>query len=401
MSEPLDPQIASKFWTKNFILILIANFATFFGFYMLLPTLPIYVKVLTGQETLAGLAMGIFLISAIFIRPFAGRAVDSYGRKGIFILGLIIFFLCTLALNWARTLFLLFLIRFIQGFSWGYGNTAATTIVSDVLPKHRLAEGMGYFGLSMSIAMGVAPALALYIIGKYSFNLMFNVSSFAVFFAAILAIFITYHKVEKIVSKEKPIKSKLFEKTALHPSLVAFFVTLNYSSILSFLALYGVDLKIVNIGLFFSAFAVSITLTRPFLGRLADKKGYDIVMIPGLLMMIVTMLLLFKAQSLPLFITAGVIYGIGIGAVQPTLQAMSVLNVSASRRGAANGTFYTFYDLGVGLGSIIWGAVAHTMGYSLMYLSTIAPVVCALIYYLLFARQAKLLEINRKIGLQT
>lgn len=87
MSESIEPEIINKLWTKNFVVILIANFATFFGFYMLLPTLPIYIKFLSGQETLAGLAMGIFLISAILIRPFAGRAVDAYGRKGIFILG--------------------------------------------------------------------------------------------------------------------------------------------------------------------------------------------------------------------------------------------------------------------------------------------------------------------------
>ena len=164
------------------------------------------------------------------------------------------------------------------------------------------------------------------------------------------------------------------------------------SSVLSFIALYGAELKIVNIGLFFTIFAVSITLARPLLGSLADKKGYDIVIIPGLLMMTVTMLILFKAQSLPLFILAGVTYGIGLGAVQPTLHAMSVLNVSASRRGAANGTFFTFFDLGFGLGSVIWGLVAHAVGFSLMYLLTIVPILCALIFYFLFVRQAKLIE---------
>ncbi|MFZ3102516.1 MAG: MFS transporter [Desulfitobacteriaceae bacterium] len=392
MSEPLDPQISKKLWTKNFILIIVANFATLTGFYMLLPTLPIYIKVLTGQETLAGLAMGIFLVSVILIRPFAGRAVDSYGRKGIFILGLIIFLLCTLALNWARTLFVLLLLRFIQGFSWGYGNTASSTIVSDVLPRQRLAEGMGYYGLAMSVAMGLSPALALYIIGKYSFHLMFNVSAFAVFLAAILAFFVTYHKVEKLASKSDTVKADLFEKSALRPAGMAFFVTLNYSSVLSFIALYGAELNIVKIGLFFTVFAVSITLTRPLLGPLADKKGYDIVIIPGLLMMIVTMLIIFKAQSLPLFILAGVTYGIGIGAVQPTLQAMSVLNAPAGRRGAANATYFTFFDLGFGLGSIMWGAVAHAVGFSVMYLLTTVPILCALIFYVLFARQAKLIK---------
>lgn len=223
---------------------------------------------------------------------------------------------------------------------------------------------------------------------------MFDFSSFTVLLAIILAMFIVNHEEKKVSSKEKTIKTVLFERSAIRPSIVAFFVTLNYSSILSFMALYGADLKIVDIGIFFTIFALSITVSRPLLGRLADKKGYDIVLVPGLLLMNLTMLIFYKAQTLPPFILAGVIYGIGYGAVLPTTQAMSVLNVPANRRGVANGTFFIFVDLGVGLGSIIWGAVAHTVGFSLMYLSAIVPTLCALIFYLLFARESKFLEIN-------
>ena len=385
MSEYSKPGFDSKLWTKNFILILVANFAVYIGFYMLLPTLPIYVKILSGEETLSGFAMGVFLVSAVLIRPFAGRAVDTRGRKGIFLLGLIIFFLCSLVFNWVHTLLFLFLFRFIQGFGWGYCNTASGAIAADIIPKTRLAEGMGYFGLSMSIAMGLAPALALFIIGKYSFNLMFYVSAFAVVLATLLAIFMNYHNPKKDKAEVKPV---LIEKAALRPSLVAFFVTLNYSSVLSFLALYGQHLNIPNIGLFFTVYAISITISRPLFGRIADKRGYDIVMIPGLMIISLTMLILFKAQSLPAFILAGIIYGCGFGAVQPTLQAMSVLNVPPNRRGAATGTYFTFFDLGVGLGSILWGVVAHAIGYSLMYLLVIIPTLAALTIYLVLARRS-------------
>ena len=109
----------------------------------------------------------------------------------------------------------------------------------------------------------------------------------------------------------------------------------------------------------------------------------------------VTMLIFYKAQTLPFFILAGIIYGIGYGAVVPTTQAMSVLNIPANRRGAANATLYLFVDLGVGLGSFIWGALAHRVGFSLMYLLAIIPILCALVFYLLFARKAKILANNR------
>ncbi len=373
-------------WTRNFILILLTNFSFFASFYMLLPTLPMYIKFLSGTNTLSGLAMGIFLISAVFTRPFAGVALDTHGRKGILLLGLLIFFITALSFNYASTLVLLFFFRFIQGFGWGYANTATGTIAADVVPKSRLAEGMGYFALSMSIAMSVAPAVSLFLVKEYGYNLMFIVSSAVVLLAIVLASLIRHQTVIKEATK---VKKVLFEKAALRPSLVILLVTMNYSSVVTFLAMYGQSLKIADIGLFFTVFAICIIVLRPILGPLADRRGYDLVIIPGLLLMGVTTMILWKAQTLPAFVLAGIIFGIGFGAVQPTLQAMSVLIVTPERRGAATGTYLTFFDIGVGAGSVLWGWVAHSVGYSTMYLLATLPTLAAFFVYLLFSRQAK------------
>ncbi|MDD2553801.1 MAG: MFS transporter [Desulfotomaculaceae bacterium] len=87
-------------WQKDFIIISLISLFTFIGFQMLLPTLPVYVKDLGGSDTSAGLVVGIFTISAILIRSFTGQALDVYGRKGIFLAGMIIFTACALAYIW-------------------------------------------------------------------------------------------------------------------------------------------------------------------------------------------------------------------------------------------------------------------------------------------------------------
>lgn len=378
--------LAEPLWTKNFLLVLISNFATYIGFYMLLPTLPIYIKNISGKESLSGLAMGVFLISAVLIRPFAGRTLDRHGRRGIYLLGLAIFMLCSLVFTWVQGLFIFLLFRFIQGFGWGYCNTAAGTVAADAIPKSRLGEGMGYFGLAMSAAMGIAPALSLFIIEKYHFSVLFLGSTFAILVSLLAAVLISYRKVDHNPSAAK---SVLIEKRALRPSLVAFFITLVYSSVLSFLALYGAQRGISGIGIFFTVYAVTITLSRPILGRLADQRGFDIVVIPGLVIVTLTMVLFFLAQSLTMFIAAAIVFGIGFGAVQPSLQALSVLNVPPDRRGAAVGTYFTVFDIGVGLGSVLWGVVAQAVGYRMMYLLNVIPAVLALAFYLAFSRQSQ------------
>ncbi|MCL6639726.1 MAG: MFS transporter, partial [Firmicutes bacterium] len=66
-----------RLWTGNFLLLLTANFAVYVSFYMLIPSLPVYIKAITGKEALTGLAMGVFLLAAVLFRPFAGRSVDK------------------------------------------------------------------------------------------------------------------------------------------------------------------------------------------------------------------------------------------------------------------------------------------------------------------------------------
>jgi MFS family permease len=160
----------------------------FLGFQMLLPVLPVYSAKLGGADTWAGLVVGIFTFSAVIMRPIAGRLLDQKGRKGVFFYGLGVFILCTLAYNWVPSVLLLLVLRFLHGFGWGASGTATSTIASDLIPKQRFAEGMGYFGLTSTLSMAVGPALGLSIMNGYGFNTVFNLSAVTVFIAILIAL---------------------------------------------------------------------------------------------------------------------------------------------------------------------------------------------------------------------
>ncbi|MCG6171666.1 MFS transporter, partial [Anoxybacillus sp. LAT_11] len=66
-------------------------FFIFLGFQMTLPTLPLFVEHLGGNDQLIGLVVGIFTFSALLVRPFAGHALETKGRRFVFLLGLLIF----------------------------------------------------------------------------------------------------------------------------------------------------------------------------------------------------------------------------------------------------------------------------------------------------------------------
>lgn len=370
-------KIEERLWTKDFILITLISLFAFLSFQMLLPTLPVYAKDLGGSDTHAGLVIGIFTFSAVLIRPFTGYALDAYGRKGLFFIGLLIFGLSVFSYSLVPSLLMLLLVRFIHGFGWGLTSTSASTVAADIIPKSRMGEGMGYYGLAGTLSMAIAPALGLFIISKFDFKILFLLATCMIVIAILLAFSVKYHNVSMT---RRPFS--LIEKAALRPTIVIFFLTMTYGAIVSFLALYSAQLGITNIGLFFTVYALSLAVSRPFAGRMSDKIGFNVVVIPGIFFIMLAMYILYNAVNIQWFLLAGIIYGIGFGAAQPSLQALAIVSTPPERRGGANATFFTGFDLGIGISSIMWGVIAEAIGYSLMYLCAIIPALAGLVFYL-------------------
>lgn len=369
-------------WVKDYILIILVNLFTFLGFQMLMPTLPVYARNLGGSDATAGLVIGFFTLSALAIRPIAGYWLDLYGRRKVHMLGLAIFISCIFSYRFATSLVFLLAIRFMHGVGWGFTSTSASTVASDLIPRARMGEGMGYYGMATTVSMALAPAMGLFIISKYSFTTLFNFSTVLVALAILISFNISYKPLEQKITK-----MHLYEKKAMRPAVVMFFVTMTYGAVIAFLVLYAAEKGIENIGIFFTVYALSLAVFRPLSGRLTDIKGFDFVVIPGIILVGLAMLILSIASSLTGFLVAAVVYGAGFGTVQPSLQALAILLAPAERRGIANATFFSGFDLGIGLSSVMWGAISGITGYSLMYVLSVIPVALGLLTYMITGKK--------------
>ena len=58
-------------------------------------------------------------------------------------------------------------LRLLHGLAWGLSSTAIMTVVADIIPHKRFAEGMGYFAVASAIATAVAPALSIGVLASY------------------------------------------------------------------------------------------------------------------------------------------------------------------------------------------------------------------------------------------
>ena len=376
-----------KIWSRDFLFIFLANFFIFLGFQMTLPTIPLFVEELGGNDQLIGFVVGIFTFSALLVRPFAGRMLETKGRGFIYLIGLAIFVVSVGSFGFAVSIAFLFLMRIVQGVGWGFSTTASGTIATDLIPPRRRGEGMGYFGLSGNVALAMGPTLGLALAEVITFKQLFLGSAFLGLTAFLLASRITYKKVEKSEQELERRKWDVYEKSALQPSLLLLFITVTFGGIASFLPLYSAQKGIEGIQWYFFIFAMALMLSRSFAGKLYDKKGHGAVFLPGTLLIMIAMILLaWLPNSLVMYIAAG-LYGLGFGSVQPALQAWAVQDAPMNRKGMANATFFSFFDLGVGVGAMAFGQIGHWLGYGSIYIASALSVSVSILLYMIMTKR--------------
>ncbi|ETT64540.1 MFS transporter [Paenibacillus sp. FSL H8-0457] len=370
-----------RLWTKPFIQMTVGMLFLFTGFYLLLPTLPLYIKHLGGSETQVGLAAGAFTLTAVVFRPMVGGLVDRYGRRAFYVWGLIFFVLSMYLYDWVGSILLLLALRILHGASWAFSTTSIGTVITDLIPISRRGEGMGWYGMAMTVAMAIGPMLGTYIVSGYSFRTLFLVATGLSLIAFILA----YMTRAPYQAKPSAGRIQLVEKSVLPVTAAIFFLAVAYGGITTFLPLFAESIR-VNPGTFFLVYAVALTLIRPFAGKLSDRFGEAAVIIPSLVITAGALIVLSQSSGLPGLITAAILYGIGFGSAQPALQAATLRIAPENRRGAANASFMTAFDLGIGLGAILLGLVSERIGYAYLFTVTAVSVVVSLVIFAVFVR---------------
>ena len=135
--------------------------------------------------------------------------------------------------------------------------------------------------------------------------------------------------------------------------------------------------------IYFVIYALSLLSTRLFAGQLYDRRGMVVVFIPGIVLIVIAMVMLSMMTAPMTLYFAAIFYGFGFGLVQPALQAYAVQRATINRRGMANATFFSAFDVGVGLGAMSFGFVANYLGYSSIYLISAISAVLSLTAFLI------------------
>ncbi len=371
-----------RIFNKSFLFLFISNFLVFIGFEMLLPILPAYLLSMNASSIQVGLVTSLFTIGAVLIRPFVGYYLMDNQRKSLAICASSALMFITILYPFLNMIWLLLLLRLFHGAAWGVSTTANSTMVVDFIPKTRLGEGIGYFSISTTVGAIVAPSIGILIYDSFSFDILVW-SSAALSLLAVIALQFAYSPT--IVKREKkPFRflDMIFEKDVWFQALLTVITTLGFGAIITFLILFGKQREVDHIFLFFLINATVSTLLRPFTGKWYDKKGPWSIIIMAAVLGFFSLVILSYTTNESQLIVAAILFGAGYGTVMPCLQTWTVQKVSEEKRGAANATFFSSFDVGVGVSAFVLGILAEWISLEMIFrIVSLSFIVVAVLVY--------------------
>jgi MFS family permease len=344
-----------------------SSISTFFLF-------PLFITRHGGTKADIGIMMAVFTIASILSRPWISEMIDRLGRKKCYTLACLILSVLPLVYlffkgNLSSFYIPLIFVRLIHGIGMALAFTAVMTYIADIVPKNRLNEGLGMFGVTALVALAAGPIIAELIIRQFGFAVFFIMSSILSTIGLLLHLPLVESYV--YVNTGRPSQSFfsiLKNKRRIFIALLAFSFGFGLSSVFGFLTPFAEEKQLTFISLFFITYSAGAVSMRFFGGRLADKVGEGRI-IPHAF--IITgfgiMILIFLGGDL-ILILSGFICGSGHGLLYPCLNAIAVRNEPQDIRGKIMGIFTGGIDSGMFLGSISLGYIGKWFGYPMLFL---------------------------------
>lgn len=376
-------------WSKNFLLISAANFLMYMAFYMLLPTLPLYLREeLMAPASVVGTILSLYTVAAMVTRPVAGFWLDRRPRKPLMLLFYLAYISICGSYVAATSVMLFFIIRVLHGVAFGSATVGVNTMAVDIIPESRRGEGLGIFTASTSAAMAIGPSVALmFYEAGMEFGAIFVTASLTGLAGFLCASLIKAPLRERFSSERFSPKNLLLSVAVPEAAIMAL-LSFGYGIVTVYLSVYAKEEVGITsgTGYYFSILAAGLVASRLMSAYLLRNGRYVKIFSLGIASVIVSFFIVAFIHNPVAFFISAAFMGVGYGLITPTAQTMIVNMAEDTERGVANATYLTFFDIGVGSGVFVGGLIAQHINYSASYALSFVLALCAMAYLHLFIK---------------
>ncbi len=347
--------------SKDITALLAVTFLFFSSFNLLLSTFPVYISGLGFSQQIVGLFGGMFAFAAVLQRPFLARLTDSWGRRAVLFVSAAATLIGPILYMMSDDLVFLGGARILHAVSLAAFVVASQTLMADLAPEKQRGSLMGLYVVITGLPAVMFPPLGFYLLDNVGTAWLFAAASLlGLLMVPAIAIISEPNRDEEsgLVASSGTVTGLLRNVNVLVAAAGIISVTMVFGAIITFLPLYGRSLGILNVGVYFTAFALAFMSGSAISGRLGDLYSKRALVFPAFVLVALGIAVLLLLRSLLGLLISAVITGLGFAALQTLLLVFTVDSVSLRQRAQAIGFFNNAFDLGVSVGGIALGVVA-------------------------------------------
>lgn len=368
------------------------------------PVLPYLVKSLGASDQILGLIAFISPFAGILFSFPVGVLADRIGKKALLIFSASVFVTAPLLYLLVSNVWFLIPVRFFHGMATATLSPIASAIIAGAFDKNK-AEKLGTYSSITLIGRTLAPLAGGFIIAffaghgeLFSYRAVY-VAAFLVSLPILVAVF--FVKTDDAAVKKSlsmgafltSLREILHSRAILATALIDLAIYFAFGIFETFSPGYfksiGFGPRIV--GLIFSIQIISIALTKPFFGKLADKidKRYQIA--GGLVAIAGSIGALPFLTSLPVIIAVSLLFGLGMSFSTVATCAYVAEVAKDEHLGASMGALSSIMDVGHSTGPLLGGCAIAVFGTAGSFLTggAVAMVVVFLFSAVAFTRTRK------------
>ncbi|PZX08123.1 DHA1 family multidrug resistance protein-like MFS transporter [Psychrobacillus insolitus] len=354
--------------TSKFALyILMFNmFITMAGVGLVIPVMPQYLETFGVAGQALGLIIASFALGQFLFSPLAGDLSDTFGRKKMIIIGLVIFSASQLWFGTATEEWMLYVARFVTGIGGAFLIPSTMAFVADITTLKERGKGMGFLGASMSLGFMIGPGLGGFL-STVSLTFPFYMASLAAIISAVVSFLILPDIKNKVA--EGPQEAKKREnilvqmknsiKTPYFMMLVIIFVfSFGIANFQTTFSLY-VDHKynytpqdiaiVLTVGGFIGVIVQTLVVDKLF-----KRFGELNVILVSLVVAAISFLLFFIVDGFWLVLTVASIFSTATTLIRPAVNTV-VSKLAGNEQGFAAGMNNAYMSLGSMIGPALAG----------------------------------------------
>ena len=363
------------------VVIFTTVFIDLVGFGIVIPVLPFYAEGTAFNATprTVGLLFASYSIMQLIFSPVLGGLSDKHGRRPVLLLSIIGTGIGFLVLGFAKTLFMLFVGRILDGITGGNISTAQAYI-ADITTEENRAKGMGLIGAAFGLGFIFGPAIGG-ILSQWGIHVPFIFAAVLCFANAMLL----YFTLPETVTPDHPAKNSAARGRSLRNVMLslkqprlAFVLVIYFLFIVAFSIMttafslytmfrFGYDAKHTGY-LFAYVGLIAVIIQGGLIGRLVKRFGELPLVIVGALCFAISLFAVPfvgpAAGGLAALLVGGGVFSMGNSLATPALTSLASKSAGPAQQGAVLGVTQSTASLARAVGPslaaiLISSSIAH------------------------------------------